>query len=89
MTNKDFSQKSAPYSYESKFPVNLESEEFENIKLPFSEFEAYYRGSLVEDAPPLDLDLIGTFGFQTFGGVYDEYKQTGVGSLEINYVAYY
>ena len=51
--------------------------------------QAYYRGSIVEDAPPLDLEKIGTFGLQTFGGVYDEFKQSGVGSLEIDLIALY
>ena len=54
-------------------------------------FQAYYRGSIVEDAPPLDLEKIGTFGLQTFGGVYDEFKQSsvGVGNLEIDVMALY
>ena len=49
--------------------------------------QAYYRGSLVEDAPPLDLAKVGIFGLQTFGGVYDEFKQAGVGALELDYIA--
>ena len=56
---------------------------------PIKYFQAYYRGSIVEDAPPLDLENIGTFGLQTFGGVYDEFKQSGVGSLEIDLIALY
>ena len=41
----------------------------------------------MEDAPPLDLAKIGIFGLQTFGGVYDEFKQSGVGALEIDFIA--
>ena len=49
--------------------------------------QAYFRGSVVEDAPPLDLAKVGVFGLQTFGGVYDEFKQAGVGALEIDFIA--
>ena len=60
-----------------------------SFTLKIEYFQAYYRGSIVEDAPPLDLEKIGTFGLQTFGGVYDEFKQSGVGSLEIDLIALY
>merc|ERR1711973_479949 len=80
LTNEEFSTGYPQYTYE---------EEFETIRIPFEEFKAYYRGAVVLDAPPLDLKKIGLFGFQTFGGVYDEFKQQGVGSLEIDIVAFY
>ena len=32
---------------------------------------------------------IGAFGLQTFGGVYDDFKQSGVGSLEIDSISLY
>ena len=32
---------------------------------------------------------IGAFGLQTFGGVYDDFKQSGVGTLEIDSVSLY
>ena len=89
LTNKEFSGQQADYSYEAKFQVELNSEEFERISIPFSAFKAYYRGAVVPDAPPLDLRKIGIFGLQTFGGVYDDYKQTGVGSLEIDFISVY
>ena len=89
MTNKEFSGQSADYSYEAKFQVKLNADEFEKVSLPFSDFQAYYRGSVVLDAPPLDLSKIGTFGLQTFGGVYDDFKQTGVGSLEMDFISVY
>ena len=89
MTNSEFYDETAPYTYEAKFPVRLDSTEFERINIPFSDFQAYYRGSLVIEAPPLQIEKVGTFGLQAFGGVYDEYKQSGVGSLEIDFIAVY
>merc|ERR1712172_152245 len=35
----------------------------------------------------LPLTKFGAFGLQTFGGVYDEFKQSGVGTLEIDSVS--
>ena len=78
---------SGKYSYESKFLMDTDSEEFQTIRLSLSEFSAYYRGSVVLDAPPLMISDIGALGLQTFGGVYDEYKQGGVGSLEIDRIS--
>merc|ERR1719348_922570 len=89
LTNEEFGTGSPKYTYEAKFEVNIDSEDFETIKIPFADFKAFYRGAVVFDAPPLDLQKIGLFGFQTFGGVYDEFKQQGVGSLEIDIVAFY
>lgn len=89
LTNKEFSGQQADYSYEAKFQVDLNSAEFERVSIPFSDFKAYYRGAVVLDAPPLDLGKIGIFGLQTFGGVYDEFKQTGVGSLEMDFISVY
>ena len=89
MTNSQFYSQTAPYNYEAKFRVAQDNEDFQRINIPLSEFQAYYRGALVPDAPPLQLEKIGTFGLQTFGGVYDEFKQSGVGSLEIDFIAMY
>jgi len=89
MTNTEFSGETAPYSYEAKFRVTQDHKDFQRINIPFTDFQAYYRGALVPDAPPLKLEKIGTFGLQSFGGVYDEYKQSGVGSLEIDFIAMY
>ena len=89
MTNSQFYGQTAPYTYEAKFRVSQDRNDFQGIKIPFTDFQAYYRGALVPDAPPLQLEKIGTFGLQTFGGVYDEYKQSGVGSLEIDFIAIY
>ena len=89
MTNSQFYSQTAPYNYEAKFRVAQDNEDFQMINIPLSDFQAYYRGALVPDAPPLQLEKIGTFGLQTFGGVYDEFKQSGVGSLEIDFIAMY
>ena len=89
MTNSQFYSQTAPYNYEAKFRVAQDNEDFQRINIPLSDFQAYYRGALVPDAPPLQLEKIGTFGLQTFGGVYDEFKQSGVGSLEIDFIAMY
>ena len=89
LTDSEFLGLTKLYTYEAKFTVNLDSEDFETVRLPFSEFKAFYRGQEIQDAPKMDLKKIGAFGLQTFGGVYDQFKQTGVGSLEIDYVAFY
>ena len=89
MTNSEFSGQTAPYTYEAKFRVTQDHKDFQMINIPFTDFQAYYRGALVPDAPPLKLEKIGVFGLQSFGGVYDEYKQSGVGSLEIDFIAMY
>jgi len=73
--------------YEQVFHLN--GTEFQVVRLPFVEFEAYYRGKKVEEAPPLDTNKIATFGLQTFGGVFQAEKQAGAGSLEIDYIGLY
>lgn len=52
--------------------------------MPLSGFKAYFRGKIIEDAPPLDLSNIQVFGLQISGGVYNvNLKQFGVSSLEL------
>ena len=79
------------YSYEQKFTIELDPKggDMEIVELPFSEFKAFFRGREIEDAPPLDLAKTGAFGLQTFGGVYDNFKQQGTGSLEIDSISFY
>ena len=89
LTDSEFLGLTKLYTYETKFPVNLDSDDFETIRRPFSEFKAFYRGQEIPDAPKMDLKKIGAFGLQTFGGVYDQFKQKGGGSLEIDFVAFY
>jgi len=88
LTNSDQLGLPLLYTYEHKFPLHsLNNGEMEEVHLPLTEFAAFFRGQQVEDAPPLDLNKIGAFGLQTFGGVYDDFKQSGVGSLEINSIS--
>jgi len=90
LTNSDQLDLPLLYTYEHKFPLNsLNSSEMEEVHLPLTEFAAFFRGQQVEDAPPLDLTKIGAFGLQTFGGVYDDFKQSSVGTLEIDSVSLY
>merc|ERR1712032_1307451 len=78
------------YTYEHKFPLHsINNGEMEEVHLPLTEFAAFFRGQQVEDAPPVDLTKIGAFGLQTIGGVYDEFKQSGVGTLEIDSISLY
>lgn len=78
------------FTYEQKFVLaKIQDKQFEEVRLPLAQFRAFYRGQEVEDAPPLDLAKIGTFGLQTFGGVYDMFKQEGVGAIEIDFIAFY
>jgi len=88
LTNSDQLGLPLLYTYEHKFPLHsLNNGEMEEVHLPLTEFAAFFRGQQVEDAPPLDLNKIGAFGLQTFGGVYDDFKQSGVGSLEIDSIS--
>ena len=79
-----------PFDYEHKFALQKMDEcEFEDVRLPFSSFEAYKRGKKIDDAPILDLNKVTSIGVQTFGGVYDDFKQNGTGSLELDSISVY
>ena len=56
------------------------------MKIPFSDFKAYFRGREMPDAKPLDLSQITLVGLQIVGGVYSDLKQEGTSSLEIDYM---
>lgn len=49
--------------------------------MPLSEFLPYYRGKKVIDGPTLNLKNITAFGIQVAGGVYEDFKQSGLSSL--------
>ncbi|XP_059470152.1 uncharacterized protein LOC132193467 [Neocloeon triangulifer] len=74
-----------PFPTYEKF-FTAKPNEFEEIDLPLSEFVAYYRGKPVADADPLDLSQITAVGLQVYGGVYSEQKQSGPGSMEIDWI---
>ncbi|KAL5262452.1 hypothetical protein ACHWQZ_G007996 [Mnemiopsis leidyi] len=90
LTDRDQMGSIRRYDYEQKFQVRgMSDRQFDVVDLPFSQFKAYKWGKELPDAPPLDLEKIGSFGLQTFGGVYDDYKQQGTGSLEVDFVSFY
>ena len=43
-------------------------------------------GEVPPDEIPLDLTKIEAIGIQAFGGVYDDFKQTGPVTLELDYI---
>ncbi|VDD74286.1 unnamed protein product [Mesocestoides corti] len=63
-------------------------EEFKEIKFPFSGFLPYHWGKRVNTSRPLDTSHLG-LAFQCFGGVYEDFKQKGSGSLQIQWVKAY
>ncbi|XP_061706853.1 uncharacterized protein LOC133517557 [Cydia pomonella] len=60
-------------------------DEFAVVDLPFSGFEAYYRGQLVGNET-LDISQITSIGIQMYGGVYLPVKQYGPATLEIDWI---
>ncbi|TNN10747.1 hypothetical protein EWB00_005144 [Schistosoma japonicum] len=68
-------------SYESFFEVT--SGERQQVDLPFSTFEPYFRGERRTDLPPLNLTQLSHFGIQMYCGKYEQKHQFGPGSLEI------
>lgn len=72
-------------SYESHFL--LEQGKFSEISVPLDSFVFYYRGRRNETAPPPNLKAVTLFGIQVYGGVYDDFKQSGVSSLEVDWIA--
>ncbi|XP_043190422.1 uncharacterized protein LOC122364268 [Amphibalanus amphitrite] len=71
-------------SYESYF--EMPPGQLTTVTIPLDSFAFYYRGQLEPDAPPLDTTDITSFGLQIYGGVYSEFKQSGVSSLEIDWI---
>jgi hypothetical protein len=71
-------------SYENFFqaPAN----EFQVLSLPLSDFKPYWRGQQLPDAEPLDTTSITSVGIQFYGGVYEEGKQSGPSTLEIDWI---
>jgi len=80
-------------SYEAYFNVNEVFQQTEaagqrevDVTLPLDSFQAYYRGQLDPDAPPLNSSNVVSLGIQAAGGVYEEEKQSGVGAIEIDWI---
>merc|ERR1719318_370451 len=76
------------YDFEHKFQIT-QKDSFAEQKLLFSDFKAYYRGKEVANPVPFDLSKADKIGVQAFGGVYDQYKQSGTGSLEIDNITFF
>ena len=73
--------------YEQMFKASKNNEDFETVKLKFADFHQMKNGEINPDGVPLDLGDTQSFGFQAFGGVYEEdISQRGPGTLEIDYV---
>jgi len=71
-------------AYEGYF--EMPKDELVTVEVPLDSFAYYYRGKLVPDAPSLDLTDITFIGLQVYGGVYRPEKQSGVSSLEIDWI---
>ena len=62
------------------------NQDFETVELKLKDVHQTLDGTINPDEVPLNKSDIRTFGCQAFGGVYDDFKQTGPGSLEIDYI---
>lgn len=56
------------------------------VKMPLSKFEPYYRGKLIPDGPTLNVKNITSFGIQVAGGVYENFKQSGLSSFVVDQI---
>ncbi|CAG0879500.1 unnamed protein product [Darwinula stevensoni] len=71
--------------YEAFFQIPLG--DFTDMTIPFSDFKPYFRGKgPLNDTRPLDLKHITRVGIQVYGGVYEDHKQSGVSSMEIDWI---
>ena len=70
------------------FPQAPVGTDFKEVNLPLDKFDPYYRGKKLDpsEVGALDISNITSFEFQVYGGVYLPVKQSGVSSLEIDYV---
>ena len=74
-------------SYNQNFsPIFNNGKDFQTLHLPFQDFHENFRGKVPPDEIPLNLAKIKSIGLQAFGGVYDDFKQNGPCTLEIDYI---
>ena len=74
-------------SYNQNFaPMFNNGKDFQTLHLPFEDFHEDFRGKVPPDEIPLNLAKIKSIGLQGFGGVYDDFKQNGPCTLEIDYI---
>ena len=71
--------------YQQTFNVS-NSKDFETAFLPFEDFHQYIEDEINPDEVPLNLANIKTIGLQAFGGVYQDFKQSGPATLEIDHI---
>ena len=64
----------------------MSNNDFQEISLPLSNFKYYFRGREDPSHRALNAANITDFGIQLFGGVYEDFKQSGVASLEIDWI---
>jgi len=72
-------------SYELFFDAPA-SDELRVVRFPLTEFKPYWRGKPQNDSEPLDASNISSIGIQFYGGVYEEAKQSGPATLEIDWI---
>jgi len=70
------------YCYFIEGPVG----DFEVVSMPLSDFKPYRRGRRLDDKFILDKAHITSIGIQTYGGIYQPKKQSGVAALEIEWI---
>ena len=73
-------------SYSAFFEAYENGGEFENIIVLFEDFHQRINGTVNPDEIPLDLAKIKSFGIRAFGGVYEDFKQNGPSTLEIDFI---
>jgi len=56
------------------------------VKMPLSQFKPYYRGKIIVDGPVLNVRNITSFGIQVAGGVYENFKQSGLSSFVVDQI---
>jgi len=79
----DISSLTPSYEYFFQAPTG---DELSVLEFPLTEFLPYIRGKLQNDSEPLDTSDITSFGIQLYGGVYEDVKQSGPATLEIDWI---
>ena len=72
-------------SYEQVFEVE-NGADFDSALLFFADFHQYINGTVRPDEITLDTKDITSIGIQAFGGVYEDFKQFGPATLELDYI---
>ncbi|VDO58039.1 unnamed protein product [Schistosoma margrebowiei] len=73
-------------SHESQFET---TEEREEVKIPFKNFSAYFRGTPKSDSNHLNLSHISRIGIKVYGGSNAPENRFGPGSIEIFTISAY